>query len=130
MTIDTDTVARSNLVLLKQYVNDSSKPAYLALGETLQITLAGSLAFVVALAWNDVIKQALENSLTKFETGMFRLMYAVCATIILFVFNISVNEIISTMRKKAQKDATLIHQQKKRSIKLNDKISKGTVSSS
>lgn len=112
--------AKSSLVMLKQYVNDVPKPAYLALGETLQITLAGSLAFVVALAWNDVIKQVLELALSRFEKNIFRLMYAVCATIVLFLFNISVNEVVTSMRKKAQRDATLINKRLKGKLVSND----------
>ena len=112
--------AKSSLVMLKQYVNDVPKPAYLALGETLQITLAGSLAFVVALAWNDVIKQVLELALSRFEKNIFRLMYAVCATIVLFLFNISVNEVVTSMRKKAQRDATMINKRLKGNLVSED----------
>ena len=76
--------------------------------ETLQITLSGSLAFVVALAWNDFFRHEFTKILTKLamEEAQLKLVYAMIATLFLFGFNMSVGAAVTSMRNRAQRIAS------------------------
>lgn len=95
---------KSSLCVFKQYVGDIKKPLHLHGAETLQITLSGSLAFVVALAWNDFFREGFLQILKRIAVSdsTRKLMYAMIATLVLFSFNMSVGAAITCMRNRAQ----------------------------
>lgn len=96
---------RSSLCVFKQYVGDVKKPLHLHGAETMQVTLSGSLSFVVALAWNDFFRTEFER-LVNVSPERRKVVYAMLATIVLFVFNMGIGAAVSMMRNRAQLHAS------------------------
>lgn len=92
---------KSSLCVFKQYVGDVKKPLHLHGAETMQVTLSGSLSFVVALAWNDFFRTEFEK-LVSVRDDRRKVVYAMLATIVLFVFNMGIGAAVSMMRNRAQ----------------------------
>ena len=113
---------RSSLCVFKQYVGDIRKPLHLHGAETLQITLSGSLAFVVALAWNDFFRHEFTSllQLWKLNEDRLKLVYAMMATLVLFGFNLTVGAAVTSMRNRAQRIAS----EKAKQQKLKDTTTK------
>lgn len=101
----------SSIVVSKLYTDQSTKPTYLTLAETLQITLSSSMAFVSALSLNNlitnIIEDSIKNSLTTASEMSLRVAYVLTALVMLFVFNIVGARIVSVLRSRAQYDAAM-----------------------
>ena len=112
-------MTQKSLCIFKQYVQSESKPLHLHCSETVHQTLSSSLAFVVALAWNEFFKASFDKASTRGLDAKLRpkLLYAVMATAFLFGFNIVYTSILTKMRHRAQKHATDIHRKKKYAAK-------------
>ena len=103
---------KSSLCVFKQHVGDVKKPLHLHGAETMQVTLSGSLSFVVALAWNDFFRTEFER-LVNVSPERRKVVYAMLATIVLFVFNMGIGAAVSMMRNRAQLHASEMIKKKK-----------------
>ena len=109
---------RTSRCIFKQYIGDIKKPLHLHGIETIQVTLSGSLGFVVALAWNEFFKEVFKKMSDTIESKSQRLvLYAMAATVFLFVFNMGVGAAVSHVRSHEQQKAVDVIK-KKKALKL------------
>ena len=116
-----------SLCIFKQYIGNIKKPWYLHSVETMQVTLSTSLGFVVALSWNEFFKERFtllsKRMSNANEENVHLLVYAMIASVFLFLFNMFVGALVSHMRTNAQEKATIQHKNMRQA--QDDEVQKG-----